>query len=526
MSFCPTRLTAVANADASATGDVQYASSGHLLIIGANRFRPAWLEGRALPGSVRVLVEAAADLPASPQDQSLQWSRGEVLRLEGWLGHFTAVVASGDPIEGAETGKSSAAFDLVIDCSEPRKIDAEIPPFGYFAVHDEAQFDEALARCRDLVGHFSKPRYFRYHESLCAHASFGQAGCTRCLQVCAASAIESQTTRIEVNPHLCQGCAACTLACPTGALEFSWPSRERLLRQLAHALAGHVGSAPTLIVHSASSLIDARHRSDGMITFPVESLASFGEELWFAGLALGAARVLFLADSTLAPRTRGLLEERIGLARRLLAAGGRSGAAIGLVESPEELSKFPTVPASAPNCDHADLSPSAGNKRALLNAALMRLLADARFDSLALEPSAPLGAIEINTEACTLCSACAEICPTGAIDYGENPSAGLARLSFAEGRCVQCGICAAACPEHAIRLQPRFIEPGVRASWQVVSEDRLANCPQCSRPFVPERLLAATLRRAGAGGILGEHGLAQLGLCPACRSQRILGPDR
>ena len=55
----------------------------------------------------------------------------------------------------------------------------------------------------------------------------------------------------------------------------------------------------------------------------------------------------------------------------------------------------------------------------------------------------------MDREACTLCMACASVCPAGAINAGGE----LPRLDFIELNCVQCGLCESACPEDAIRRE-------------------------------------------------------------------------
>ncbi|MEZ5449043.1 MAG: 4Fe-4S binding protein [Thiolinea sp.] len=61
--------------------------------------------------------------------------------------------------------------------------------------------------------------------------------------------------------------------------------------------------------------------------------------------------------------------------------------------------------------------------------------------------------LQIDRSACTLCLACATICPLKAIDGGVDRP----QLRFHADRCVQCGLCASGCPEQAISLQPLYV---------------------------------------------------------------------
>ena len=82
-----------------------------------------------------------------------------------------------------------------------------------------------------------------------------------------------------------------------------------------------------------------------------------------------------------------------------------------------------------------------GKRRDLLRFALSELhrLAPAPTDVIALPEGAPLGAISVNVDGCTLCLSCVSVCPTGALlDDPERPA-----LKFVEDACVQCGLCRA-----------------------------------------------------------------------------------
>ena len=149
-----------------------------------------------------------------------------------------------------------------------------------------------MAAMPALVGRFAKPRYFEFAPALCAHGAKGKTGCTRCLDVCSTAAIRSAGDIVAVDPYLCQGCATCTLACPTGALSFRHPARGDLVAHIAlvleEARANGV-AAPVLVVH-APGLADAV-RSIGLPaearTLEVTSRPAFGGELWLNALAQG-----------------------------------------------------------------------------------------------------------------------------------------------------------------------------------------------------------------------------------------------
>ncbi|MGB8623944.1 MAG: 4Fe-4S binding protein, partial [Paracoccaceae bacterium] len=92
---------------------------------------------------------------------------------------------------------------------------------------------------------------------------------------------------------------------------------------------------------------------------------------------------------------------------------------------------------------------------------------------------APYGAITIDPDACTLCLACASLCPVGAI--GDNPDR--PEVNFRETACLQCGICASTCPENAITLEPRLDLTNAALSPRVLNSEEPFECIECGKPF-------------------------------------------
>jgi ferredoxin len=508
----PAGLSPVREGQALPQGTITYRSRGAVLVIGDDDGAVAVARGLPAPLVPVVFAPGAAgELRASPRVVG-----GRITCVEGHLGAFraSALTATGEAGIGAYSPNDSGAFDLVLDLGrEPRFARSVLPP-GYLAPGiDEAARIEALVILGRLVGTFAKPRHFTYDPDNCAHGARGVAGCTRCLPACAAGAIHPAGDRIAVDPFLCQGCAACTLACPTGALSFASPSREEGLAAIEAACcaAREAHGSFALVVHGAADreAVNAAAAGRPWALVEAEPLAAFGEESWLAALALGAGAVLLVRDSRVPPETDAIL--RMQVAATCALFGHTAPVRVKLVDA----ASLPAVPASLRRIGRdVAMQLKGASKRGLLHEALGALgLPPAR-----LAPGATLGAVLVADAKCTLCSACANVCPTGALAFVAQPEA---TLSFLEDACVQCGLCAAACPEAAVTLDPRLADSATRSARRALVTGETARCPSCGSGFAPKRLLRASLARFGDEAGLGEAGRERLRLCPACRQESM-----
>jgi ferredoxin len=492
---------------------IRYRSRGVVLVVGDDA--GAVDVAKRLPSTLRAVVfapGASGDLKASPRVVG-----GRVTQVEGHLGAFRAraLTASGEADIGAFSHNEDGTFDLVLDVRAAPLIARSVPPPGYFAPGSAARVSRAaLDSLGQLVGTFAKPRHFSYDASICAHGARGVTGCTMCLTACGAAAIRSAGEEVAVDANLCQGCASCALACPTGALSFARPSRAGTLAMLDAAVRSGAERFPafTLVVHDASGrdAVMAAAAGKPWALMEIDPLPAFGEELWLAALALGVRRVVLVAGSTLPPESAAILASRLGAVAEVLGPS-RKGRVLRV--APGELASLPGEPeAMALAAGPVRLDP--GSKRGLLHDALARIGPEPK----ALAKGATLGTVRIDPAKCTLCSGCANICPTGALRFASVP---VAELAFVEEACIQCGMCERACPEDAISLEARWADATMRTRPRALVTDEPARCPGCGAAFASRKLLEASLARFGPElGLEGED-LDRLRLCPACRQESM-----
>jgi formate hydrogenlyase subunit 6/NADH:ubiquinone oxidoreductase subunit I len=125
-------------------------------------------------------------------------------------------------------------------------------------------------------------------------------------------------------------------------------------------------------------------------------------------------------------------------------------------------------------------------------------------------PLAPLapdpayrGRVVVETDLCTGCGGCADVCPARCIEI-HDPSRTERVIVRRLDRCILCGRCADACAYDAVRLE---------ADWETATPDRAAlvveqhlfmgacdRCGRCAIPAHPLDHVVVGLRPAPAGG--------------------------
>ncbi|MDP2833905.1 MAG: 4Fe-4S binding protein [Pseudomonadota bacterium] len=434
---------------------------------------------------------------------------GRLAGVSGWMGMFTASLQSASgPVDLAPLSfHDDGHFDWVIDFSGAPAPGKGAAPLGHYALPPDdfpalkRSLLEIATRLRE--GH-DKPRYFQFDAEKCAHRRQSVAGCSTCQAVCAADAIGSDGEVARIEPYLCQGCGACALVCPSGAVRHVLPGSDTQLARLGATL--EPGSSGLWITD------DATDAADGWLPWPLPETASLGLEFWLAALALGGKRVVIAAKRS-SELSHAALAGQIELGRALLAGLGLPPA-LGWAESAEALVALPPL---------APFTPPVGDgKRTLLCAALDHLAAHAPAPPVSIElpTAAPLGEVEVDARLCTLCAACVRICPANALSLPGSVS----QLAFTESRCLQCGLCVNVCPEKVVRLKPRYlVTKTAREAPRVIAEAEMVACAGCGMPYTTRTMLARTqAMMAGHPMFQGEQA-GLMSLCPDCRQKAMAG---
>ncbi|MGY2463869.1 4Fe-4S dicluster domain-containing protein [Vreelandella sulfidaeris] len=526
--------------------NVTYHSHGHALLLGSERdTRQAAraLQGRGL-ASLTLMFTApnAADVDDEVNDsdllaateilttQALTRAQSEKLHINGHLGAFNATLNSDEPLNLARALIGRETFDLILDLNATPCLPVELPPPGYVVVdwqQAEAR-STALEQFAELMGEFDKPRYFQVNSDLCAHSSSGNVGCTRCLDVCPADAISSIQgrieSRIEIDPFLCQGVGSCTSACPTGAIEFRLPETRRQQDTLSAWLGAYReagGQAPVLrfITHDsqdaerALGAVPAGH----VIDAPLEELGAAGHDQWLTALAAGAAEVRIQLHPNMPARLSAFLTDQVAQAHALLGALGHDRARVTLIEVADAEARD-ALPTLTPLTE-TPLNLPEPEKRTRFNRVLARLaeLGSPIGERVAMPLGAAYGAIQVDSDACTLCHACVSNCPTPALKSGGKTPA----LSFLEADCVQCGLCEQACPENAITLMPGFLASSARETRHICHEEAAFECINCGKPFATVSTVATIKQKLANHPYFAGEAMIRLEMCEDCRVKDV-----
>ncbi|RJF99831.1 4Fe-4S binding protein [Noviherbaspirillum saxi] len=573
-------LAAAALPDPEPVPTVEYDSGGSVLLVGpAERVLP-WAKRLSGQLSVSVLL-TSGHAGAMLMERDVPTFSGSQIGIDGWLGAFKVSWQQANPIDlelctrcnacievcpenaidfnyqinldactshrdcvkacgaiGAidfqrEETQRSGEFDLIFDLSDQPIITLHQPPQGYFAPGADPlkQTDHAL-QLTQLVGQFSKPKFFVYKEKICAHSRNTTVGCNACIEVCSAAAITHNGNHIKVNPNLCVGCGACTTVCPSGALSYAYPRPTDLGTRIKTMLATYAkagGTHPALLLHSQEQGLELINRLGRMAAtgalqgmparvMPIDlhHVASVGIDTWLSAICYGASNVLILSTGDEAPQYLAALEQQISFAQTILSALGYQGTHIVLLkaQTPAELDKqlHALTPAQAPG--QRALYNIAAEKRGTLDFAFTHLLkyAPTAKEEISMPAGAPFGMIAVNTSACTLCMSCVGACPESALL--DNPN--MPQLRFIESNCVQCGLCEKTCPENAITLTPRLLLSDAAKKPAVLNEAQPYHCIRCGKPFGTLQMIDNMVSKLSMHGAFAGN-IDRLKMCSDCR---------
>ncbi len=488
----------------------------------------------ALPAAKQLsqVLDVTVLLTDTPEilPEGLDILSGRIRKASGTLGRFSVTVDALRQLDPAGRGAlhfgpardgGQSECDVILDLSGNTPLfSAPDKRDGYLRAdpRDPLAVERAVFEAAQMEGTFEKPFYVRFEDHLCAHSRASREGCHRCLDVCPTGAITSNGDAVRIDPNICAGCGECAAVCPSGAVSYDAPPVQFLferMRTLAGAYKATGGKSPRLLVHDdeyGAELIALAARfgrglPQDVLPLAVSSIAGFGHAEMLVALASGFVAVDILAS----PRTeREALDPQLELARALAPEAGDR---LRLLEPVEPDALCETLYAARPApLDISTILPLGGRREAARLAA--KALNDTA-DVLPLPAGAPYGTVLVDNDACTLCLACASLCPTGAL--GDNPDK--PQLTFREDACLQCGICTHTCPEKAIRLQPQMDLGDSALTTRILHEEEPFACIECGKEFGVKSTIERIIEKLQDKHALFTHSdnIRLIQMCDDCR---------
>jgi len=476
-----------------------------------------------------------------PTVSKLSLTQAGSIAVSGSFGGFSAVTANADgqtqPVR--LHGDKIDVFDLVLDLQPLPAFAGNRLPMGYYAPgKDKALLETALRELPELKGRFTKPQFTVFQKDRCLYGLSRVNNCQRCLEICPVSAIRTEHGRISIDQHLCQGCGSCALVCPADAIHMINPSGDELAAEVRDLLTASLvdgTSPPVLVIHPEDITPEALKEILGNISgrpimFRVEEVARIGPEILLAALAYGAASVIMVLSGDTPANIMHALESRQRICAAVLRGQDMQEDRIALLVPPAGMGdshkniSYPALHKArsfAPTTPVATFSPDC-DRRTLFRLAVHHLHDFSSADNqwIPLPADAPYGAINLDKSACTLCMACAGVCPTGALSAGNDHPL----LFFAETDCHQCGLCSEACPEGAVQLFPRIIcDEDNQQPPAVLHEAEPFTCIECGVPFAaPTMIKHLEDKLTGHWMYSSDRQIRRLRMCRTCRTRDAL----
>jgi ferredoxin len=460
----------------------------------------------------------------------------ERVSVTGAFGGFSAkVIVGGSEKPLAEWFEDGAIFDLVLDLQPVTSFAGGRLPIGYYAPGPSpAALDEAMAELPEMRGRFKKPQFTSFQEKRCLHGRSRTRDCRQCLDICPFGAIQSVNRKISVNHYLCQGCGGCSMVCPSDAIRLLEPSREGMLKALKGSLNHRPAGTdtPAILLISDMKIAGGDERpevgeriNDLPVHFVVEQIGHVGLDVILSAFVYSARRVVVACRTQNPPGIRKAVERQIQIAGAILKGLGLPEDSARFTVFEEDIDSEKAALATVGIGAHADsafvpaaLFPPVQDQRTRVRLAAQVLYNGSGVNEprLPLPAGSPFGAVAVDTAACTLCKACATVCPSGAL----SGSGDVPRLTFLESHCHQCGLCEEACPEGAIRMLPRlFCDLGAIEAPVVLHEAEPFRCVACGAPFAsPAMITRMENKLKGHWMYANERQLRRLRMCRTCRT--------
>lgn len=334
-------------------------------------------------------------------------------------------------------------------------------------------------------------------ESQCLHQRSKLSDCQLCVEVCPVGALQPGAPP-SLDVDKCVSCYACLPVCPVGSLQ-------------AHDAVASLLDCSIRLGNSQIELLCDKHVhskvgvSEGLTGLRLKGcLAGLGAGAYTILYSLGVERLFLRVDECSNCGLRDLLPrilDQAAWANHFLSSWSARDLILCLndLTDPEER---PLWDADNPPMSRRDLFRIAGKQSQISLARAMNPEVDKKrgpgrdqlrinqavnhISDAAHDGKVSLGdmnyAIADVDENCTACGACAQICPTEALQFKQDEKKEHYSLSFSPRECVGCGLCEQVCLTKAIQLDhsPDYAQVFGQDANIALTAGRLKECDRCN----------------------------------------------
>lgn len=379
---------------------------------------------------------------------------------------------------------------------------------------------------RDLLFGPLTPRY-EVVPAVEAEACTAWKGCTQCLAACPQQAIALDGSAATIDKAKCVGCGACLPVCPVGAVQQPLLNAERLEAELKARLLSQESTPEPRILLVVADGGSPPEPLNGLLSLRLPSIGAVSPWFLLRAFTLGADGVaIFPCRSGCRHRCDlSRWQQTLQFTRELLTRFGVEAERLVVVTrevAPLRLKAFREALAGL-GPHRLKIRGGLPAKEALTLVALLKELAPLAPAAPAplVGAAVPFGVVRVQADRCTLCGACPERCPTGALELREDGDT--SQLLFDHTRCTACEACVRVCPESAIEMARRLDFSQLRR-LAILAEDCMARCQRCGATIAPQSMLSKVRRSLNGTKVSSSSNLGRY--CPSCQMLRSLADVR
>lgn len=418
-----------------------------------------------------------------------------------------------------------------INCGQVVVTDPEWAHLNKIGIHLNTSRDQsgALMAAMDALactGTVRKDRLLRVHNEGCAAGKSAIIGCTLCESACPHDAIKRVQDKIIFDDAACMGCGACTSVCPVSVPQLQAYPDDLIYSQTDILLQGKDKLSPVVIMFTCDleGLQALDRAGEEHLTYPpvlpvfVPCINAVHEAHILRAFDSGADGVILLGcedctHKTVMDPTTNPTMNTINAALAAVNLGERFAVINVDSQHPETLVHKLTDFTSTLIPRRSDIRTpdvvKGDNKRSVLVNLIAGMSADICKSSM--KGDFPFADITIDSK-CTFCSACMNMCPSGALNNRDG------RILFNYSLCIACGLCEKACPEQAITLEKLFDAARLLDPEITLYEPEMVDCMGCGKPFITSATIARLTDKLGKENAT----LELLQYCPDCRPVKAI----